>query len=360
MKRVLHVLSTLEQGGTEAVVLNYFANVDRKNIIFDFLVIWGDKKGYYEDSLSAQGCKIFRLQNPPNKFFAHGKELIDFFRREKYDIVHIHSMSSLRYRVAKAAKKCGVNTVIFHSHTSSNDQHLFLHKLLKGRLNKWCDYKFACSDFAGKYMYNRKFDIVNNAIDVDKFSFNEHCRNELRKRYGLQDKLVIGNVGRLCDVKNQDFLIKLVPYLKKYNKNFVIFCVGDGERRALLEALAAENGCSDYIIFAGAVGSKVSEYYSMFDIFAFPSKFEGLSVVLIEAQANGLPIVASDTISSEHKINDNFEYVSIGETDSDYLKWADTIINFSDKRIYHSHAVADSGYDIKQEAKKLGDFYLSH
>lgn len=359
MKRILHVISTLEQGGTEAVVLNYLANMEEDKIIFDFLVIWGEKKGYYEDFLLSKGCKIFKMTNPPNKFFAHGKELKKFFKQEKYDIVHIHAMSALRYRVAKAAKKCGVKTVIYHSHNSSNEKHLFIHKMLKSKLNRWCDFKFACSLLAGKYMYKGDFKVINNAIDTARFSFNENFRTELRHKYGVKDKLVIGNVGRLSVIKNQRFLLYVLPYLKQYFKNVVLFCIGEGDEKKSLQEYADENGLKDNLILAGNVGTEVNKYYSIFDILAFPSLFEGLSVVLMEAQANGLPVVASNTITAENGITENFKFLPIDENKRNYIAWAESISNLAGQRKDNTIIVADAGYDIKKEAKKLQNFYLN-
>lgn len=359
MKRVLNVISTLEQGGTESVVLNYFNNIDKSEVMFDFLVIWGNKKGYYEDFLRGQGCNIFKMTSPPNKYFAHGRELKKFFKQEKYDVVHIHAMSSLRYRVAKAAKQCGVKNVIYHSHSSSNEKHLFIHKLLKPKLNKWCDYKFACSTAAGKYMYSGEFKVINNAIDVKQFSFNNENRCELRQKYCLENKFVIGNVGRLSELKNQSFLLKVSKHLKKINNEFVIFCIGEGTERDNLEKYAADNDLQRNLILAGNVGTEVNKYYSMFDLLAFPSHYEGLSMVLMEAQANGLPIVASDTISPEHKLSENFEFLSIAENETNYSEWAETINILSDKRQQNAEAVSKAGFDIRIEAKKLQEFYLS-
>lgn len=359
MKRILHVISTLEQGGTEAVVLNYLANMEEDKIIFDFLVIWGENKGYYEDFLRLKGCKIFKMQNPPNKFFAHGKELRQFFKQEKYDIVHIHAMSALRYRVAKAAKKCGVKTVIYHSHSSSNEKHLNIHQLLKDRLNKWCDYKFACSSLAGKYMYKGRFTVINNAVDTEKFSFNVAFRTKLREQYGLANKLVIGNVGRLSALKNQRFLLNVLPYLKQKTEDVVLFCVGEGDERNFLIECAEKIGLKDNLILSGNVGTEVYKYYSAFDVLAFPSHYEGLSMVLMEAQSNGLPVVASDTITEENGITENFKFLPIDENEVNYSLWAETVYDFKDKRKDNMSIVTAAGFDIKTEAKKLQEFYLS-
>lgn len=358
MKSVLHVISTLEQGGTEAVVLNYFNNIDKKEVKFDFLVIWGEKKGYYEDYLLSEGCKVFRMHSAPNKYFAHGKELKEFFTGHNYDIVHIHSMSSLRCRVAKAAKKSGVNTVIYHSHNSSGETHLFLHKLFKSRLNKWCDYKFACSEAAGRFMYRGEFQIIRNAIDVMRFGYNEQQRCELRDKFNLNGKFVVGNIGRLTEVKNQQFILRVLKPLLQLRRDTVVFCIGEGSEKDKLLKYANDNYMSENVVFAGTVGTEVYKYYSLFDCIAFPSKFEGLSMVMIEAQANGLPIIASDKLSVEHKIAENFVFLPIEETEDNYEKWA-TAINNCGSRSVNDGMLAKAGYDIKIEADKLSDFYLS-
>ena len=358
MRRVLHVISTLCRGGTESVVLNYFANIDKKEVMFDFLVVWGDSQNCYDDALLAQGCHVYRMKHSPKDFIAHGKELKTFFKTHKYDIVHIHAMSSLRYRVAKAAKKSGVKTVIYHSHNSNAESHILEHKLLKTRINRWCDYKFACSDAAGKFMYKGKYSIVRNAIDLNKFVFNETFRLLLRKKYGVKGKLVVGNIGRLTKVKNQSFLISVLKILKTTNSDAVLFIVGDGEEIDNLRREVEFYELSDCVIFAGNVGSEVYKYYSMFDCFAFPSLFEGLSMVLVEAQANGLPIVASDTISLEHKIADNFVFLPIEDSVENYSKWATEILDGTEGRYSETEKLRECGYDIKSEAKKLQDFYL--
>lgn len=358
MKKILHVISTLEQGGIESVVINYLKHMESDKIAFDFLVIWGEKKGYYEDYLLSHGCKIFKMENSPSHFFKHGKELKRFFANQNYDTVHIHAMSSLRCRVAKAAKKSGVKTVIYHSHNSSSSTHLLYHKLLKSRLNKWCDYKFACSIVAGKYMYSGPFKVINNAIDINHYAFNEDYRLELRRKYGLEDKFIIGNVGRLTEVKNQQFLLKLAPYLESSIPNCVVFCIGEGEQRDNLERYIKENALEEQVILAGTVGTEMYKFYSLFDCLAFPSQFEGLSMVLVEAQANGLPIIASDKLSIEHKITENFRFLPIDESEENYVAWAEAISSFYNKRTNNVDALAEAGFDIEIEAKKLQEFYL--
>lgn len=358
-KKVLQVLSTLEQGGTEAVVLNYFRHIEKENLQLDFLVVWGDSKKFYDDYLLAQNCNIYRMKHTPKEFFAHGQELKEFFSNNSYDIVHIHAMSALRYRVAMAAKKSGVKTVIYHAHTSSCEKHGYLHALLKKQLNKWCDYRFACSDSAGKFMYSGDYRLVHNAIDLERFKYNEIERNKLRDQYGIKNKPIIGHIGRLSALKNQKFLLQVLLQIKKKHKNVVLFLIGEGAEKENLMQMAEDNGLTGSVIFAGNVGTEVNRYYSMFDCLAFPSQFEGLSMVTIEAQANGLPCVVSDKLSPEHKIAENFRFLPIEETKGNYARWAECIETYAGQREDNVERLCRAGYDIQAEAEKLQNVYLS-
>lgn len=357
--RVLNVISALNQGGMETVVTNYFDNMDQSVIAYDFLVIWSVPECFWEKYLISKGCRIFKLQYVPRQVFKHGREVKDFFAKNKYDVVVIHATSSLRYTIAKIAKKNGVKHIVYYSHTSSNKTGKFLHKLFQNKLNKWCDYKFACSEAAGKYMYNRDFKIINNAVDVAQFSYNENYRTELRSKYSINhDTSVIGYVARLASSKNHEFLINVAKSLNTMTNNFKFLFVGDGDEKEKLIQKIEQFGLSERIELCGAVGDKVNEYYSAFDVVAFPSKFEGLSVALVEAQANGLPIVASNTISKEHKLSDKFEFMSIENSEENYYKWAETLLAMSGKRERNVH-LAEKGFDIAVEARKLQDFYLN-
>ncbi len=357
MRKILEVLSTLEQGGTESVVLNYLNNMDTSLFQIDFLVIYGDKKGYYEDNLKKCGHKIFKLKNTPRKVFAYRKEVKKFFSLNEYDVVHIHAMNSLRYNIAKAAKKSGVKTTIYHSHTSHCDSHPFLHKIFKARLEKWCDVKISCGYLAGKYMYSGKFMVLNNAINVNRFVFDPQKREKLREEYGIVESYVVGNVGRLVNVKNQIFLLNVAKILKERNEKFILIIVGDGDNYGKLLEFTEKSGLSENVKFIKPVGEKIAEYYSLFDVFAFPSLYEGLSVALLETQANGVPILASDRIPKENAISKKFVFLPIDENEETYRKWADAIAEWKQKRVDGANAVAAAGYEITREAKKLEKLY---
>lgn len=355
--RVLNVISSLNQGGMESVVVSYFNNMDENKVIYDFLVLWYDENNYWEEQLKEKGCRIFSVKHPPKDIFSHNKEIKAFFRKNKYDTVCIHAPSALRVNIAKIAKKNGVANVIYYSHSAFNCSRKLLHKICKPQINKWCDYRFACSFAAGEYMFNKDFKVINNAIDIRRFEFNDKFRKEMRDKYSISDKVaVIGYVARLVPSKNHSFLINVAKALQKKGFDYKMFFVGEGCSSELLKQIE-QNNLDNKIVFCGAVGEQVNKYYNMFDIVAFPSKFEGLSMSLVEAQANGLPIIASNSISAEHKLSDNFEFLPIDNNDDNYAKWADEIFRLVNKRTEQIR-LSEAGFDIVAEAKKLQKFFL--
>lgn len=359
MIRVLQVVSTLENGGMEKVVMNYFAHMDHEKVMFDFLVLYGDQC-HYSAALEAQGCRVFRLENSTKHIISHSRELKKFFKNHHYSIVHIHAMSSLRYRIAKLAKKSGAKTVIYHSHTSNNSNSIVLkslHWICRGRINRWCDENYACSRAAGEYMYTGNFKLIPNAIELGRFAYSEEKRNLLRGQLKVEDQFVIGHIGRYVDVKNQKFLLKVACYLTDIPSVILLF--GWGEEKADLEKEIEELNLQNRVLIMGA-RDNISDYYNVFDVLAFPSKYEGLSLVLVEAQANGCPVVASNRISLESKLSDRFSFLSIEESEDNYRIWAEQLKQYMGAR--HTEAkeeLSRAGYNIEVEAKKLESFYLN-
>ena len=357
MKRILQVVSTLENGGMEKVVMNYFSHMDHEEIMFDFLVLYGDLCRY-RASLEAQGCRVFRLQNSPKRIYRHSRELKIFFKEHHYTVVHIHAMSSLRYRIAKLAKKNGTEKVIYHSHTSNNSNSAVLknlHYICRRKINRWCDENYACSRAAGDYMYTGHFTVIPNAIDLRLFAYSEEKRKILRKQLNLEDKFVIGHIGRFVDVKNQKFLLGVARYL---TDSSVILLFGWGEGKEEIELEIEKCNLQNRVVIMGG-RDNISDYYNIFDVLAFPSKYEGLSLVLVEAQANGCPVVASDRVSRESKLTERFSFLPIEENEDNYRNWAKDLLRYGSQ--LHSDnkaAMQKLGYDIRIEAKKMQHIYL--
>lgn len=360
MKKILQCVSTLNYGGTEMVVYNYLKAMDRSDLQIDVLVLYNGESRMEQDFVDL-GCNIYRLKSKANSFFARPKELKEFFKNGNYDVVHIHSMSALKFRYASIAKKAGVKKVVYHSHSSDIDGVFkILHNLSKGQLNKWCDEKLACSDIGGKFMYKGDFKIFTNAIDLKRFAFNSEVRLQMRKKYNVDNKIVIGHVGRLNAVKNHKFLIAIAKTLKELGReDFVFVFCGDGDLKDSLKEEIAKENLTDKFIFTGIV-KDVHLFYNMFDVVAFPSIFEGFGIVMVEAQANGCPVVGSDRICSLACVANDAIRFGIEETNENYVKWATKLIELAQKDRYDAISLLkEKGFDIVTESQKLKEIYLS-
>ena len=352
-KRILYCLSSLNHGGMEMVVLNYLNHLNLNLFQIDFLVFYG-KEGHWDHYLREKGCKVTYFTSDAGSFRARNQEIRSYFRENQYDIVHIHAMTSLKYRYAKIAKKAGTKCVIYHSHNTSNETHLLLHKILRSRLNKWCDYRFACSKAAGKFMYNRDFTVIHNAIDLGKFQFSLAEKNRLCEQFHCFDSMIVGNIARFTKVKNHQFILKV---LSKLNCDYKAVFIGDGpEKNRILEETVSL-GLSDRVVFLGNM-EDTSAYYNLFDVVIFPSQFEGLSMVMVEAQANGCKIIGSDKMSREVVLTDDIELLPIDDTEENYQRWADRLLSLRGQvRNDNRERLKQQGYDIETAAKKLEEFY---
>ena len=360
MKKILHCLSSLKFGGTELAIYNYLSSMDRTGLDIHILVLYNEEDTMAQEFL-ALGCTIHHLKSKANSFFARPKEFKDFLLNEKFDVVHVNSMSASKYRYAKIAKQAGVKKVIYHSHGAfMSGPYKILHNLSKSKVDKWTDLRFACSEMAGKFMYNASFTVLNNAINVQKFAFDQTARNELREKYQCQDKIVVGCVGRLTPIKNHTFLIKVA---KKYcdlgHKDIVFVCCGAGELKSQLETQVTQLGLENNFIFTGLI-KDVHLYYNMFDVTAFPSIKEGFGLVMVESQANGCRTIGSIGIPSEAIMSDLAIRLPIDETDENYQHWAEKIIEFAHlERSSAIEQIRQNGFDIEVEAEKLRKVYLS-
>lgn len=347
MIRLLNVISGLNNAGTESVVMNYLRNMDKTQIVQDFLVL-NTEKGYYEEEIKSLDGKIYKIPN----FAAHPIKNMrmrkQFFKEHKYDIVEVHSPTPLRYAYCKLAKKAGSRT-IFHLHSS-----ISVNELLKcysvDKLKKYCDEIVSCSKFAADIALNGVCDkIVSNAINFDFYRFDEYKRNSLRKKLGISDDIkVIGHVGRYSDQKNQSFLISVFAKALQIKSNMMLYLKGFGEDKNMLQDEIRKFGLEGRIILDDS-DTRACDLYNIFDLFAFPSKSEGLGVVLIEAQANGLNCLASCDVPIESNILDVVEFLPLDEND-----WIQKIIcdkTYTRKNIEKAE-FEKTGYDITTAANE--------
>ena len=358
--RVAQVMGKMRGGGVESVVMNYYRHIDRSKVQFDFLVD-ADSTRVPEEEIKALGGRVFRI--PPYQHpLRYRKELVRLFREEHWPIVHSH-INALSVFPLSAAKKAGIPVRIAHSHSTMGKGE-FAKNLMKLALrpfsNLYPTERFACSEYAGKWLFGRdaNFTVIPNAIELEKFHFDPVIRQETRKELGVADDMfLIGHVGRFMPQKNQAFLVDVLAELLMQEPNTMLAFVGDGPDRSDVQQHAQELGISDHILFLGQ-RTDVNHLYQAFDVFCLPSRYEGLGMVAIEAQVAGCPCVLSDQVPHEADISEKTSFISLENRSS----WTLTLLNISsqitNRQIKTSNARAEK-YDISASANRLTSLYVS-
>lgn len=357
--RVLHVVTYMGRGGLETMIMNYYRNIDRSKVQFDFLT-HRDEKWDYDEEIEKLGGKIYHLPrlNPFSPKYL--KDLDDFFREYKeYKIVHCHQ-DCLSGIVLKYAKKNGVPFAIAHSHSSNQNKDLkLLVKLIeKKTIPKYADYLFACGKEAGEWMFNTtEYTILNNAIDTKRYIYNEEKSLEMKENLGIEDKFVIGHVGRFRQEKNHSFIIDIFKEVCAKEPNSTLLLVGDGPLEDEIKKKVYDSGLLDKVKFLGA-RHNVNDLMQAMDVFILPSLYEGIPLTMIESQASGLNCIISDKVPKECIVTENVKIISMKE-DSEH--WANEIIKCKNKirkNLYNE--IQDAKFDIKSNAIWLQEFYLEN
>ena len=307
--KILQSVSSLGVGGNELFVMNLFREIDKSKFQVDFLIY--DDRLDFEEEVKQSGSKVYMCPNVQgNKIVCLLKQMkyvYKLLKENHYDVIHCNGCSFVNIlRAAIPAKFIKNTKVISHAHSVGKvDKNTFdeiIRTILKVVLSKVVDVGFACSDLAGQSKYTKKFlasdryKIINNAIEIEKYSFNEKNRNEVRQRWGLENKIVFGNVGRLAKEKNQAFLLEILKSLLENNQDVALLIIGGGVLEAELKEKAKKLGVENAVVFTGAVND-TEKYYSAMDVYVMTSFYEGLPFTVIEAQVNGLKCVLSDVIT---------------------------------------------------------------
>ncbi|AKN31954.1 glycosyl transferase family 1 [Clostridium carboxidivorans P7] len=360
--RILHVLGTLNRGGAETMIMNVYRNIDRSKIQFDF-VIHTKEKCDYDDEIIKLGGNIYSFPRYLGKNHFKYKKAWDIFfnSHQEYKIVHGHMRSTAAIYL-KIAKKHGLITIA-HSHSTAsrgNKVEQFVKNIMQFPIRYIADYLFACSDDAGKWLFGNNvikknnYRVIKNAIDAEKYVFNEAKRNEMRKALGIEDKFVVGHTGSFSYPKNHKFLIDFFYQVQKKNKNVILLLVGDGELRPQIEKQINSLDIKDKVILTGIVPN-VNDYMQVMDVFVFPSMFEGLGIVTIEAQAAGLLCIVADTVPKEAFITNLIEKISLSEG---LEVWADKVLKCTKyKKRNTFKEIRSAGFDVVEEANVFEAFY---
>ena len=358
MVRVLHIVTNMDRGGLETMLMNYYRHMDREKIQFDFLEHRMDRAAY-DDEIESLGGRIFRLPrlNPLSSDYYHALNAF-FAAHPEYRIVHSHLDCMSAYPLG-AAKNAQVPVRIAHAHSTSQDRNwkLVFKLISKKLISLYTTDLFACSADAGEWMFGTKdVHILPNAIDIERYAFNLLIRNQTKKALGLDDAFVIGHVGRFSAVKNHSFLTDIFAQIKRQEPNSKLLLVGAGSEMQAVQQKVKTLGLGADVIFTG-VRNDVANLMQAMDVFVFPSLYEGLGIVLIEAQAAGLPCVVSDTIPREAYLTD---LVTAEKLSSSVEKWAEKILKKRDfPRTDRRDEIAAHGFDITTEAVKLQEFYIN-
>lgn len=358
--RILHVLQRMEAAGVQTLLMNIYRNIDREKIQFDFLVHYKTPQ-FFDDEIEKMGGRIYRLTfREDYNFIKYINDLNSFFKiHTEYKIIHGH-MHSLGGVYLKIAKKYGIPVRIAHSHTNNtqNDWKKLPKLLMNKFYARYATDLFACSNDAGKYMFGeKKFKVINNAIDSKKFSFKEEKRESKRRELEIENKFVIGCVGRFEIQKNQKFSIDVFQEYHKKNPNSVLLLIGSGSMEKELKDYVENKKISDCVKFLGN-RKDIVELYQAMDVFLFPSLFEGLGIVGVEAQASGTPTVCTDTLPKEIDVTPIIHRVSLNLRISDWILEIESAANDLLKHNNMEEYIKNANYDINKLSSELEKFYL--
>lgn len=360
MKYILQVPSSLDVGGMEKVSRDIGLFADNTKYETHFLV-FGEKIGKYENEVINRGCKVIHIQHPSQGYIKFVRNLMKIMKNAQYDVVHAHTMFNIGI-IMFIAYMMGVPVRVAHAHSALKNGNSIVktcyEKVMRFLIRHCATDYIACGDEAGirlfgQTTYRSKGILIKNGIDTSSFQYSDAIRNTIRNGLGIEDKYVIGHVGHLAPVKNQKYIIRLMPKILTIKKNACLLLLGDGPDRDELRALVEELKLQDYVIMTGNV-SNVNEYLSAMDVFAFPSLFEGMPLSIIEVQANGLPCVISDSVPNDVYLTDLVYPVKLDKED----EWIEKICTLKriDSEKYAAELLND-GYDIMVAMDKIYNIY---
>lgn len=358
MIRVLQCVNNMHRAGLETMLMNYYRNIDREVIQFDFLTHRPERSDY-DDEIEELGGKVYyapRLM--PQNLLEYRRWMKDFFENHpEYVIMHSH-IDAMSYIPLLEGKRNEIPVRIAHSHSTSIDKD-FKYPMkcyYKSRINSVATDRFSCGIAAGDFLFGgENYIVIPNAVDAKKYKYSEIIRNKKRKEFGLNDEFVIGHVGRFYYPKNHKFMLDIFKELLKIEPNSILFLVGTGEKMEEIKKYAQTIGVFDKVIFAGN-RSDVNDIYQLMDVFVLPSLFEGVPLVGVEAQFSGLPCFFSSEVPDEVKFEERVHFVQLAETP---YEWAQRIIcEKSQMRDRSKIMINNRRFDIAEAHQTLEKYYI--
>ena len=366
--KVLQSVSSLGVGGNELFVMNLFREIDKSKFQVDFMIY--DNRLDFESEVKNLGSKVYLCnETKGNKISLLLKEMryvYKVLKENHYDVIHCNGCSFVNIlRAAIPAKLVGNVKVISHAHSVGKIDKTFIDNIVRGFLkivlSSVVDLGFACSDTAGRSKYtnlflkSEKYKIINNAIDVEKYSFSKENREEIRTKLGIDDKVVFGNVGRLSYEKNQGLLLEILSDLLKKGKNVALLLIGGGVLENELKEKAKALGVERNVVFTGNIYD-AERYYSAMDVYVMTSLYEGLPFTVIEAQMNGLKCVLTDAITTMADVSGDTRFLSIYD---DVTIWGNEILSHSTRSDKEKTEKVKDMYDVKKETQRIENLYVS-
>ena len=361
--RVAQIMGDMSNGGVRSLVLNFYKHIDKTKFQFDFIVN-ENSRNIAEEEILAMGGRVYKIPTYKH-FFSYKKALRRLFRENHYQIVHsrVNSLSVFPLQVAKQEK---VPVRIADSLSSSNPSEVLRNTIkfgLKLFSKKYPTDLTSCSSEAAVWLFGKKavkqqrVTVIPPAIETRRFAFSDSSRNEIRSSLGIpKDAWVVGNIGRLVKQKNQSYLIRAFAQILRERPNSYLLFVSKGPLEESLRSLSNKLGLGSHVIFTDT-NTGTAPYYSAMDCFALPSLYEGFAIVLIEAQANGLPCIISEPVPKEADLTSLISRLPI--SNRDLLEWSSAMAT-PKPRLDSTEAIASleqQGYDVSKEARALEKYY---
>lgn len=356
MKKILIIpLLGIEYEGITSVIYNYINNMNKDGLIINFTTF--DKTELKLMNIFNGIGEVYRIPERKKFVFSYIKALY-MLLKNRYDVVHIHGNSGTMLIETILAKMSGVKKIIVHCHSTACN-HPIINRILTPIMKCIATDFIACSNASGKWLYKKNFIVLNNAIDLEKFQYNNLVRQKYRQELGIKNEFVIGHVGTFNESKNHEFLIEVFKEIYKLDSKIKLLLIGGGPLFEDIKNKIYEFNLKDSVIFLGS-RDDVENLYQVMDCFVFPSKWEGLGVVLIEAQASVLPCFVSTSVPKDAKVTDLIQYLSLKESSK---VWAEKILDVhadfrEEKKDVVIEQITNSGYEIKNNACILKEIYM--
>lgn len=352
--RILHIVGAMYPGGMENFIMNLYRNIDRTRFQFDF-VVHQQKDNDYTEEIEKLGGRVYLLPRLTRKPFSNLHRIRRLVRENHYPMVIRHTANALVAPQLLAAKSAGAVTVC-HSHNETDPQ-LRLHRMGQKLMRRAADIRLACSEKAGRWMYgDQSFEVIHNAIDIPRFAYHESKAAKIWEEFHLEGKHAYGNIANFIASKNHSYLLRIYREIIELDPDAVCFCLGEGDLRPQIEEEIKELHLEGRVILTGIRGD-VPDFMSALDVLVFPSRFEGLPLTLIEAQAAGLPSLISDTITGDVIVTEGIvQQLSIELDPKEWAERAVLLAKEQSDRTCPYESIAAAGYDIRQLVQWYQEF----